>query len=878
MSSNENYKGVLQEMLQKRHEPVPVYTSASVLDPDSSKMEKIFRTEVNASYKSKTYQTVGTGKSKKESEKAAAYSALQLIYVDYPYEKLVYEGDPASSILPTFGNTVTITSPSTPKQQVSPQQQQHQMVMPQMPQQMIQQQPNLTMKGPSPGQAAYNGLPNASFQGFVSIQEFMRVVERMDRLERRVNEMRETNEQRVVELREYVDRKTKRKLKTEMRTPAQMLAAASCVQKLPMGGPDDSGRHLSRVTLIELPADTPDKITFHRYTMIFSHGFTPSSYHHLGKDYSFEGYMLYSPLELEKPVIHISNGSGDHFAISMIEHSTITVSREDFQNLVTFHHFFYGKVLGQAQLEFNSPKELYFVPNVRCQTDPMRNQLDVLIDLITVEDIATEAPKLDPKEEREYYNSRYLSKVLLAPRGDFNVCREIDFINRFEYKPDSGYIVRDSQDGRELDFKSDASPTLLVTHTSASQGKDYWGLKSLLFFDEEGFPQDPARWDAYNDDDDALTGRINFEGYIRKSKLYSKDPLICKSFGITSEMHAIAKVAVIVYLTELRWWIKLDSFKKNVVTIKNPRLLREVFTHPSTKRINLTLPAEFKIFRGYQPYLGDNQRLELSTRDDIKKPKADVVEALFGAVFLDKGLKACYAFIIKMLFKEQDPYLPQFCCKHDHDTELRLSTKQQEFLVSINVPIRRNCLFIEAVTCTNDTNSYQRLEFLGDSFLDMVVSEYLFETFPDEQEGFMSTARALLVRNDSLSAISAGIHLERAVSDDSVTFTTKRLGDLFESFIGCMMLEQGIEPTRKFIHRHLDLNPEHVRHLVEEDEKKKSSTHPIYVPPPQNPATIIVDPNDISTTDEESDFSPKCAVLRNLNDLLQLTPTADQFD
>ncbi len=102
-------------------------------------------------------------------------------------------------------------------------------------------------------------------------------------------------------------------------------------------------------------------------------------------------------------------------------------------------------------------------------------------------------------------------------------------------------------------------------------------------------------------------------------------------------------------------------------------------------------------------------------------------------------------------------------------------------------------------------DSNERLEFLGDSILSFVVSQYLFQTFPHCDEGMLTNMRSLLVNTKSLAETSRELDfgkylkLSRGEEDSQGRQNQSILADCYEAFIGALFLDQGIEPAREFI-------------------------------------------------------------------------------
>ena len=109
----------------------------------------------------------------------------------------------------------------------------------------------------------------------------------------------------------------------------------------------------------------------------------------------------------------------------------------------------------------------------------------------------------------------------------------------------------------------------------------------------------------------------------------------------------------------------------------------------------------------------------------------------------------------------------------------------------------------------NKTDSYERLEFLGDAILEYIVSEYLFLKRKEYEEGRLTKLRASLVCEFTLSQISESLgygDYVRLSKGEELTGGRNRksiLCDLFESVLGAMYLDGGIEPAKRFVHRFL---------------------------------------------------------------------------
>ncbi|HEY7751914.1 MAG TPA: ribonuclease III [Ignavibacteriaceae bacterium] len=124
--------------------------------------------------------------------------------------------------------------------------------------------------------------------------------------------------------------------------------------------------------------------------------------------------------------------------------------------------------------------------------------------------------------------------------------------------------------------------------------------------------------------------------------------------------------------------------------------------------------------------------------------------------------------------------------------------------------------------------SNERLEFLGDSVLSLVIAEYLYSKYPDEEEGFLTKVRAKIVNRKALADAAERMRLEdfilisKNISKDVVFGSKSILSDAFEALIGAVYLDNGIEASRKFIIRVL-LEPilKDGEHLIDENYKSQ---------------------------------------------------------
>ena len=103
-------------------------------------------------------------------------------------------------------------------------------------------------------------------------------------------------------------------------------------------------------------------------------------------------------------------------------------------------------------------------------------------------------------------------------------------------------------------------------------------------------------------------------------------------------------------------------------------------------------------------------------------------------------------------------------------------------------------------------SSNERLEFLGDSILSFVVSDYLYKNFSNLPEGDLTNLRSLLVQAKTLATVSSeldfGQHLRLSHGEDESGGRKNNtiLANTYEAFIGALFLDGGLEKVTDFIH------------------------------------------------------------------------------
>ncbi|NHN28415.1 ribonuclease III [Paenibacillus agricola] len=141
----------------------------------------------------------------------------------------------------------------------------------------------------------------------------------------------------------------------------------------------------------------------------------------------------------------------------------------------------------------------------------------------------------------------------------------------------------------------------------------------------------------------------------------------------------------------------------------------------------------------------------------------------------------------------------------------------KQLQIALDISFRKPELLRQAFTHSSYVNEHrlgnyqdnERLEFLGDAVLELTVSEYLFEKYPGRSEGELTKLRASIVCEPSLVSfaeqLTFGSYVLLGKGEELTGGRTRPalLADVFESFVGALYLDQGLEVVNVFLRKHL---------------------------------------------------------------------------
>ena len=137
-------------------------------------------------------------------------------------------------------------------------------------------------------------------------------------------------------------------------------------------------------------------------------------------------------------------------------------------------------------------------------------------------------------------------------------------------------------------------------------------------------------------------------------------------------------------------------------------------------------------------------------------------------------------------------------------------------------------LLLEALTHQsyaneNNISSYERLEFLGDAVIELVVSEYIFHKVKCDA-GCSTKIRASLVSTSYLYEIAKSLYLDNLVrkSKSLQQLSKKNIADLFESVIGAIFIDGGLEVAKKLILKYVIIDDVNINYVIKNNKDHKS--------------------------------------------------------
>jgi ribonuclease III len=153
--------------------------------------------------------------------------------------------------------------------------------------------------------------------------------------------------------------------------------------------------------------------------------------------------------------------------------------------------------------------------------------------------------------------------------------------------------------------------------------------------------------------------------------------------------------------------------------------------------------------------------------------------------------------------------------------------------------------------------AYERLEFLGDRVLGLVVAEMVFDRFPEENEGALARRHAALVRREALARVALVLGLDRALvlskgeEDAGGRHNPTMLADACEAVLGAVYADGGLQPAAAIVRQHWQTlmaeattPPKDAKTALQEWAQGRGKPLPIYQTlgidgPPHDPSFLV---------------------------------------
>lgn len=146
------------------------------------------------------------------------------------------------------------------------------------------------------------------------------------------------------------------------------------------------------------------------------------------------------------------------------------------------------------------------------------------------------------------------------------------------------------------------------------------------------------------------------------------------------------------------------------------------------------------------------------------------------------------------------------------------SLKGQQYNINIKIFIE-SMLHVTTKKKSNDY-SYERLEYLGDAVYHLVITEYLYNRFPDEKEGFLTRMRIRIEKGDTMVQLANVLESEYFVQLGKTELKNKILEDVFESFIGAFYINFGMDHVKTLIINLIEKSIDFVKIILHDDNYK----------------------------------------------------------
>lgn len=166
--------------------------------------------------------------------------------------------------------------------------------------------------------------------------------------------------------------------------------------------------------------------------------------------------------------------------------------------------------------------------------------------------------------------------------------------------------------------------------------------------------------------------------------------------------------------------------------------------------------------------------------------------------------------------------------------ELQLDEKKYKYT---DMSIFEESMLHDSTKTQEFDRTYERLEYLGDAVFHMVITEYFYKRYDEENEGFLTKLRIRIERGDSMAELTKKLELDSYIQVYGISINDHILEDVFEAFVGAFYLNYGIKYTKiflvKLIEKHKNLSElifydDNYKDLLLRYFHQKKWGHPVY--------------------------------------------------
>jgi ribonuclease III len=151
-------------------------------------------------------------------------------------------------------------------------------------------------------------------------------------------------------------------------------------------------------------------------------------------------------------------------------------------------------------------------------------------------------------------------------------------------------------------------------------------------------------------------------------------------------------------------------------------------------------------------------------------------------------------------------------------TELQKKISKKLGFIPNNIEIYEKVFIHRSANVTDSDGkiiSYERLEFLGDSVLSLVIAQHLFLSAPNEDEGYLTKMRSKIVSRENLNKIGKELNVIEFLQSKigAQQFGDNVYGNVFEALIGAIFLDKGFDFCKDFIFKNVINNSGNIEKL-----------------------------------------------------------------